>query len=486
MLPAMDHEPMARLEIDGLRVFHVPRPGRTRAVLWFGVGHSDETFATRGVTHVVEHLAMTVPAAGKFERNASVDRSRTAFWASGRPEQVGAFLNDVVRGLGDLPVDRLGKERSVIAAECATLTFGPHEALLFRRFGNGTFGLGCFPDLGPRATDADVVGEHVRRWFVRDNAVLTILGTMPEGLSLRLPDGRAPERHYERMLRGPGWVTGDAPDPALSFEVPEGVVSSLVLRAMSERLERELRDERGLAYAVMPDVVRLAGERRMVLQVAVAAAPGAGVEVATALVDELHRRAREGVSPEEIAEDLEWFDALEAEPEYDEWRLDRSAEMALLGLDWEPGHEGRATLEGVTREETAELVAASLDTALVIVPETPPEGFPVGPTNGCSMSTQLSTPVLKRRLMSRAPKGTLLGFDGSRLEYQDADGDVHQVRLDECVGVGIGTGKDAGGRLVFGRRGCHVWVHPSEYQGADRVVNAIDSAVPAALRFELT
>ena len=88
-----------------------------------------------------------------------------------------------------------------------------------------------------------------------------------------------------------------------------------------------------------------------------------------------------------------------------------------------------------------------------------------------------------RRLRTTAPAGTALAFADDVVQYRDEDGEVHEVRFDECVGVGVGP---RGGRLLFGRRGCFVWVDPREFRGARAVVRAIDERLPAGLHFPLT
>jgi len=55
-----------RTEIDGLVVHTGEVRGPLRAALMFRAGHADETFVTHGLTHLVEHLALSgmTPADG--------------------------------------------------------------------------------------------------------------------------------------------------------------------------------------------------------------------------------------------------------------------------------------------------------------------------------------------------------------------------------------------------------------------------------------
>ena len=46
------------VSIGGLRTFFAPVDGPVHAALSFRVGTADETLATHGVTHLVEHLVL--------------------------------------------------------------------------------------------------------------------------------------------------------------------------------------------------------------------------------------------------------------------------------------------------------------------------------------------------------------------------------------------------------------------------------------------
>lgn len=471
-----------RTEVAGLTTLHLPARGSTCLTLHVGVGWADETFSTRGVTHAIEHLVMGAAEPGRFETNGCVTAFQTAFWANGPSARVGAFLERVAAGLRDLPLDRLERERRVLAAETLGRSPGPHEVLLKSRFGNEGPGLGMFPGLGPRGLEPDVVAAHRARWFVAGNAVLSVVGPMPDDLDVHLPEGRPPVRTFEDWRLGPAWDHCDVSDPCLSLVAPDVPAASVALRVMAARLERVLRHERGAVYGVSPDLVRLPGTGQVVLQVATRSVPEAAHEVAEELAAELRRRATTGTTPDEVAEDLEWFDALEADADNRACHLQVQAERLLAGMPAGQLVDIRAAAAALAPGAVAEVVSAALPTAMVLVPHgcAPLSDLPLVPT--CGARSELSTPVLRRRLRARVAAGAALGFAGDVVQYRDEDGDVHEVRFDECVGVGVG---ESGGRLLFGRRGCFVWVDPQEFRGAAAIVRAIDDRLPAELRFPL-
>ena len=468
-------------EICGIRALHLPAPGCTRLTLHVGVGWADESFATRGVTHAIEHLVMGAGKPGRLETNACVMPFQTAFWANGPAPRVGRFLNAVAAALRDPPIDRLEHERNVLEAETHGHTFGAHEVLLKSRFGIAGPGLGMFPGVGPLGLDPATVARHHEQWFVAGNAVLTIVGPLPEGLDLALPPGEAPERSFDTWCGGPAWDRADVRDPCASIEGHDTPVASAAIRATAAALERRLRHDRGIAYGVVPDVVRLPGTGRVVLQLTTRTAPGAQAEVAAELIDELRRRSEVGVTAAELADDLDWSRSLTGDLDAAASHVQLQAERLLAG---QPAHQFakvRELVAAVTAQDVTAALQESLPTALLLVPrDSPaPQGLPLVPT--CAALPDLTTPRLRRRLRSGLPAGTALGFADGVVQYRDEDGDVHEVRFDECVGVGVAHG----GRLLFGRRGCFVWVDPREFRGAGAVVRAIDERLPAHLHFQL-
>lgn len=108
---------MQQTQIDGVPVYLTDAPGPLMAGLVFGVGRRDETFVRGGLTHLVEHLAMSAVGRTSLECNASVGLDTTEFTATGPPERVAAFLEAVCRALSHLPLDRLAVEIDVLRTE---------------------------------------------------------------------------------------------------------------------------------------------------------------------------------------------------------------------------------------------------------------------------------------------------------------------------------------------------------------------------------
>ena len=81
-------------EIDGVTVLWADTgPGATVGALSFGVGRADETAATGGITHLVEHLALARFGQQDFEHNGFVDGTRSVLHAAGTPAEVAEHLS---------------------------------------------------------------------------------------------------------------------------------------------------------------------------------------------------------------------------------------------------------------------------------------------------------------------------------------------------------------------------------------------------------
>ncbi|MBT2467655.1 hypothetical protein J7E97_07175 [Streptomyces sp. ISL-66] len=106
--------------VDGVRTLlaHQPGPGPVTAGLLFRVGRADETLATSGITHLVEHLALHrhVPP-GDPHHDGATAPAHTGFQVTGTPAEVVAYLNGVCASLRDLPVERLETEKEILRTE---------------------------------------------------------------------------------------------------------------------------------------------------------------------------------------------------------------------------------------------------------------------------------------------------------------------------------------------------------------------------------
>ncbi|WP_418960562.1 hypothetical protein [Streptomyces tritici] len=482
--------------IDGITVLWTEAPPPLEAALVFGCGVRDETFRTLGVTHLVEHLAMSTLPRLHHDHNASVDLRTTDFLATGRPEQIAAFLEAVCRALSDLPLDRLDREAGVLAAEGGEPEHPTTGALLSRRY--GVAGAGLAPWRGPGADriSPETVRDHVRRYFHADNAVLMLSGPPPEGLKLPLPRGERPQRAGVAptvLGAGPAWSQECVPDIGLALhsERHDDVALTLAVDVLRERLLAKARHEHGLSYDVAVDRCAVGGgHRERVLRVD--ARDGEEARVAELLWAEALRLAADGPDAAELAEELAAAKEALGDPRHAVTDLLRLADAELFGEPTLDAQEWLSLASSVTPDQARSAFATAMATALLAVPEDVepalvlPDGSPL-PAGGCIRSHELPPgrifrPGPLQRLISSAARRSLLVLGDSGIAMRDSDGDVHAIPFEDIVGVEA----HGPGRVLFGRGGCVIPVLPDLFAKIAPVVRRIDTAVPAELHYPVS
>jgi hypothetical protein len=476
-----------RIEIDGVPVFSAPGPERITAALVFGVGLRDETFATIEITHLVEHLAMGALPKSHLRCNAVTDVDSTAFYATGRPEAVRAFLEGVCRALSDLPTERLELEVGVLEAENCSTADSTLGALWAARFGLTGPGLVVADGPGRRYLTEELVLAHARRWFVRGNAALWCSGEVPAGLRLPLPAGPRPERATPpaRPQTGPVWTAGHGAGVGLLLASGSSGDPALMVAVdvLKERLRDTARHARGLSYSVDSLGLDLGPDRREVA-VVVDAREGQEGEVADLLWRTCTELSASGPTPAELAHAVAGFEEdLDADPRaVAESELADAAYCAVSGLPFRPVQQVLDGWRAVSSERVAAALGRALDTAILYVPDGSDyagPGLPVERRFLCTVTPQLPAgavfrPPLLTRLFDPGSRVALVVGDAG-LGYRDADGDVHAVPWD-LVEAAVPT-DDGRGAFVVGRNLCGVLVHEDRF--GRRAVEALRARVPA-------
>ncbi|MER5864503.1 insulinase family protein [Kitasatospora sp. NPDC002040] len=483
---------MHRDQIDGVPVLWAEAPGPLEAVLMFGSGVRDETFRTLGVTHLIEHLAMSTLPRLHHDHNASVDLGLTQFTATGRPEQLVEFLAKVCEALGALPMERIEQEAGVLAAENSSVTDPTTAELLSIRYGIEGPGLASFPGPGPDRIPLEAVRETAARRFHAGNAVLVLTGPPPAGLRLPLPAGDRPDRSGQSPVLQPGpvWQQAEVPGPGLALLCDlDDDAMHLAVNVLRHRLTEVVRHQHGLSYDVGGDTVYSGpgrGERVLCLD----ARPGQEQRVAELLWQEAVRLATEGVTAEELAEEVEAAREVFEDPRSVVYELGEAAGELLLGGQYREAPERLDAMRAVTPDRARAAFATALRSALLVVPHEVEVGLRQAdgselPQGSCTAQAELPRggqvfrPSLKDRLRWSAARRTRLVVTGEGLWSSHSDGSVHHLPFADVVGVEI----QGPGRLVFGRGNCWMPVLPDVFQGIGPAVRAIDAAVPEALRY---
>ena len=474
---------MQRIDIDGVPVFTAPGPGRATAALVFGVGIRDESYATLGVTHLIEHLAMGTLPKSHLDSNATVDVESTVFYASGRPQAVADFVTRVCAALSDLPTDRMDLEMGVLEAENCAGSHPTAAALWGARFRLNGPGLAVAGGGVPFGLTEEQVRTHAQKWFVRANAALAWHGELPADLRLDLPDGPRPERPApeDRPQDRPVWMQGATPGVGLlltSTPTPNHPLN-VAVEVLEGRLTDVARHQRGLSYSVTREVVDVAPGRREVA-VVVDSREGQEAAVAAVLWEQFRELCERGPSADEVAHVVEGFaefldgdDAVNAE-------LGQAAFATVSGLPVRTAADALASMRAVTPEAAAAALRATVPTVILIVPDgvEPDLGPGIERRHLCNHVPELPAgptfrPSLLARVRSKEARLRLVVSDDG-LAHGDADGDGHVIpwsEVEAALPAMQGTGV-----FVVGRNLCGIDVHEDLY--GRRAVEAVRARLP--------
>ena len=364
--------PIHREVRDGVPVFWTPEAPRLVGALMFRVGCSDETITTRGITHIVEHLALY-----KFgfepaqEQNGSVDGITTLFWASGTPQQVVAFLQQVCSSLAGLPLDRLEAEGRVLRTEASAHQIGFIERSLWCRFGARGLGLWNLPEFMLGAPDPLVVRNWAAERFTAENAVAWFSGPMPEGLRFdALPRGRripVVDAPPIPGLRTPTYLPDSGAGIGVSFLTEREDWFSFPLWVARTRLMQRLRYRDGLTYAV-EGALRHISARQTHSAITAGCLQEHAAAVQEGLLEVLEDLARDGPTADEIglARDIWMERAGQRETTFED--LDGAATNELLGWPQRTSQEHLDDFDQRPRERWAAAAQAALRSAILFLP----------------------------------------------------------------------------------------------------------------------
>jgi zinc protease len=244
-----------RGSLNGLTILQCDSAtGWNAAALVFRVGRFDETLATSGITHLIEHLSLSGRPKASYEFNAEVSGRFTTFvMESADPADISDFIATVSRGLAAGYQAELEREKRILRTEAASRGgAGALGACLTERYGAAGPGLVSYDELGLHRLGWAEIEAWRRYWFVAGNAVLWIHGALPPGLRADLPPGPArPMAPLRPLTVGlPGYVMAGRGGVGVSLTAPQSPAASLALDILRERLTHVLRYEHGLSYGV--------------------------------------------------------------------------------------------------------------------------------------------------------------------------------------------------------------------------------------------
>ncbi|MFB7457146.1 M16 family metallopeptidase [Streptomyces sp. NPDC056188] len=458
---------------QGIPTLCAPRQGEITAGLFFRVGRADETLATAGITHLVEHLALHRLGLTDLHYNGATANTYTLFHVTGSEEDVVAHLNSVCASLRDLPLERLETEKEILRTEAAGRGAGPSQLPLWR-YGAQGYGLSSYRELGTWGLTADQVRDWAATHFTRDNAVLWLTSDhVPEGLDLTLPAGtRMPAPAPTSALPvTPAYIHGEDGQVVFSSVVRRSTAAVLFADVLGRALFQDLRQEGGYSYSAEADYTARDADFATITAYA-DSLPKKQDAVAGGFVDALARLRAGRIEQAELdsarSRALKQYDT----PELGAALLPSYALNLLQGDPIRSPEETRAKLNAVTLADLREVGRETWDNGLLQVPGRGADwaGFTVAP----QFSTDTVTGTHHQALESDEVT-LVIGAEGVMLRTPRG---VVTVRYDACAAM---TVRPDGARALTGHDGFSITVEPTLYRGVtpERIA-AIDAAVPAA------
>ena len=472
----MTHE----TEVDGVRTLLAPTTGPLHAGLAFRVGIGDEELPRRGITHLVEHLALYPVGVADYHYNGATAVRYTYFHMEGSQAEVVQFLNGVCTSLRSLPTARLAAEKEVLRTEAQGRAGSIRASLDMWRYGARGFGTSAYPELGVAALTEEDLHGWVQHYFTAQNAVLWVAADeVPPGLRLELPQGeRRPLPPTTSALpTRPAYFVGDEGAVGWDAVVPHSLAAGVFSGVLERCLRRALRHDAGLSYQVSTDREAL-GDGTDVVTAYADALPEKQGAVLGGMVDTLAALRVGRVEQADVAAVVESTVDSWEQSERVASHLPGQAIGLLLGRPVQRVADLGAELRAVTTRDVADVALAAWQDGLAMIPPGPGAewaGFvraPVASTSvveGGGEHPQLEDPSV-RLLVSNAGVSLVRGSSPPGT-----------VLFDECVAV---LAWPDGARRLIGPDGITVPVEPTLYAPVDGLVAFIDERTPPGVRID--
>ncbi len=461
------------LTVDGVPTLLSPTTGPTHAGLAFRVGFADEPLARRGITHLIEHLALHHLGVADYHYNGATGVEYTFFHMQGAADDIARFLTGICAALHDLPMHRLATEKDLLQAEANGRSNGPAEDMALWRHGARDYGMSSYPEWGLPAITPDDLRAWVARYFTRDNAVLWVAGDdIPEGLRLDLPGGvrQPPPAPSSTLPVTPAYYPGSSGILVWDTVVPRAARSSVFADVLERAMFRELRQQSGLSYTAQTNYEPLGADRATITAVA-DSLPDKQVAVLGAFVDVLAALRVGRIDEADVAAVVKQRTEATRHAEDQGARLPGQALNLLAGRPVQSIDEVVAELSTVGVPEVAEVAAQACAAGLLMTPRARADwaGFTAAPNRSETTVTGTAYASLER------PEDRLvIGPEGVSLIRGD---DVATVRFDACS---IVRAWPDGARHFVGHDGIMVVLEPTLFAGLHGALQWLDARIPPA------
>ncbi|GIF69469.1 hypothetical protein Ais01nite_75040 [Asanoa ishikariensis] len=459
-------------EVDGVRTLLSPKSGPLAAGLTFRVGRADETLATGGITHLLEHLALHHRGLSDYHYNGATGSVVTHFHLQGSADDVVPYLTGVCDALANLPVDRLELEKGILRTEAAGRKVGAGDAMPPWRYGAQGYGLVSYEELGLHRLTADDVREWAATWFTRQNAVLWITSDeVPAGLRLNLPDGtlRPVPRPTSALPSTPAYFSerfnGVVFDAVVRRSTPATVFAAVLEREMF----RSLRQEGGYSY-VADASYHPRGDEFATVTAFADALPDKNDAVLGGFVDVLAKLRVGRIEQADLDSVRTRAEEALRQADHDAIRLPAAAMNALTGQPNPTAEQTLDELRAVSVDDVRAVAAEATATGLLLVPaglHAKWAGFSPAPTSSTAAVAGL-------RYQSRQDEEVKLVVGDEGLSLVDGS-NAGTVRYADCAVV---KAWPDGARELVGLDGISVRVEPTLFPLPAEQLARIEANLP--------
>lgn len=466
-------------------VFWSEHEGELTAGLVFRVGHADERLARRGITHLVEHLALHRAGQRPDHTNGSVDATLTTFVTAGTAEQLVEFFATVCAALRDLPVERIAAETQLLLTEADGRSRDIQAPLAIWRYGAETYGLSGYDELGLGQHTAEQVRAWAAERFTAGNAALWLIGgPPPPGLRLDLPRGQRipPPEPSNALRRTPAYVCAAINGVAASSVVERSSAATAYTDLLQRRLFQSLRSAEGISYSQRATYDRRDADFAEITAFAdgLASVHPRLVRGFTEVIDWL---AELPPKEHEVAELIEQRRAPLRDPRIQAALPIGAAHAELFGAEPPTLDSAHAELDALTEEDIQDVGISVRDNLLLMVPDGHPPGERYTPAPASStgrVDGEILLPIDAARPGEQNPFGP--GTTGKPRLCVGPEGvsliqgpEFITIRFAECVAM---LAWPDGARHLFGRDGLHLRLEPTLWQYGAALPELIDRGVP--------
>lgn len=467
---------------DGVPAYWSPGPGLAIGSIMFRVGFIDEHLLQRGLSHLIEHLALAELDVD-FVYNGETTIATTSFYARGTAEEVKYFIEHVANGLANLPWHRLETEASVLNAEASQRGESELGNAAFAVFGPAHLGLLDTIELAHDQLDRAQIDHWRRTYFTKENCALWFSGPQPLAVNLAaLPPGRRmPSPEPQRIVpTGRMAIERHVQSPFAFTSAPRSFELTLGQAVLSRRINDCLRNDLGAAYGASCGSVHYSGPSTFVM-LQTQASPNDAAMVYQECAYEISKLAYDGPTNDELAWYVEQFARQAEDPLSGPAKASASATNELLGARTYTDQETIDHISALDATSVGNVIATLGESLLWILPS----GAPIGDMRLGSVP-RVQHEKLKGKKFHRAkgatkqeryqrlhvvPEGVTFVLDAG-----DVNGPTLTLLRHELIG---GYQFRDGQFLLWASTGNTFVIDPADWDESDKLIAAVTELLPS-------